>query len=89
MKTKKHTRFFNSLIDVNKTFKMFIFMKKSNEFEMFFEKSQIQINQRSNMNVIFMKLIRLFNLFIYLLSDIEFKELFMRIVDYRDIVFKY
>ena len=36
-----------------------------------------------------MRLIRLFNLFIYFLSNIEFKELFMRIIDYRDIVFKY
>ena len=36
-----------------------------------------------------MKLIRLFNLFIYLFSDIEFKKLFMRIINYYNIVFKY
>ena len=37
----------------------------------------------------FIKLIRLFNLFISLLLNIEFKKLFMRIIDHRDIVFKY
>ena len=36
-----------------------------------------------------MKLIRLFNLFTYLFSNIEFKELNMRIIDYYDTVFKY
>ena len=88
-KAKKHTRFLSSLINVNKAFKISVLMKKSNEFEMFFEKSQIQINQGSDINIMFMKLIRLFNLFIYLFSNIEFKELFIRIVDHRDIVFKY
>ena len=39
-KIKKHTRFLNSLIDMNKTFKIFILMKKPNGSEMFFEKSQ-------------------------------------------------
>ena len=64
-------------------------MKKSNEFEIFFEKSQIQTNQEFDMNIMFIRLIRLFNLFIYLLLNIEFKRLFIRIIDYRDIVFKY
>ena len=64
-------------------------MKKSNEFEIFFEKSQIQTNQEFDMNIMFIRLIRLFNLFIYLLLNIEFKRLFIRIIDYRDIVFEY
>ena len=37
----------------------------------------------------FIKLIRLFSLFIYLFLNIEFKKLFMRIVNYYNIVFKY
>ena len=89
MKTKKHTRFLSFLINVDKTFKVFISIKKFNESKMFLKKSQTQTNQESDMNVMFIKLIRLFNLFTYLLSNIEFKELFMRIVNYRDIVFKY
>ena len=68
---------------------MFTFIKKSNEFEMFFKKSQIQINQEFDINVIFIKLIRLLNLFIYLFLDIEFKKLSMRIANHRDIILKY
>ena len=41
------------------------------------------------MNIIFIKLIHLFNLFIYLFSNIEFKKLFIRIIDYYDIILKY
>ena len=36
-----------------------------------------------------MKLIRLFNLFIYLLLNIEFRKLFIRIINHRNIIFKY
>ena len=68
---------------------MFVLMKKLNEFEMFFKKFQIQINQGFDINIMFMKLIRLFNLFIYLLSNIKFKELFICILDYRNIILKY
>ena len=34
---KKHIRFLNSLINVNKVFKMFILIKKSNESKVFFK----------------------------------------------------
>ena len=40
IRTKKHTRFLNSSIDVNKTFKMSASIKKSNESKMFLKKSQ-------------------------------------------------
>ena len=55
----------------------------------FLKKSQIQANQGFDMNIMFIKLIRLFNLFIYFLLNIKFKKLFMRTIDYYDIVFKY
>ena len=88
-KAKKYIHFANSLININKVFKVFILIKKSNEFKMFFEKSQTQTDQKSDINIIFIKLIRFFNLFIYFFSNIKFKKLFMRIVDYYDIIFKY
>ena len=43
-KAKKYTRFLNSLIDVNKTFKMFLCIKKPNESKMFLKKFQTQAN---------------------------------------------
>ena len=86
---KKHTRFLNSLIDVDKTFRISAAIKKSNESKMFLKKSQTQADQGFDMNIMFMRLIRLFNLSIYLLSNIEFKKLFIRIVDRRDIILKY
>ena len=89
MKAEKHTRFLSSLINVNKTFKVFISIKKPNESKMFLKKFQTQADQEFNINVMFIKLIRLFNLPIYLLSNIELKELFIRIINHRDIVFKY
>ena len=36
-----------------------------------------------------MKLIRFLNLILYKLLEIDFKSLFIRIVDYRDIKLKY
>ena len=41
------------------------------------------------MNIKFLKFIRLLNLYINLLFKIEFKDLFMRIIDYKNIIFKY
>ena len=41
------------------------------------------------MNMILLSLMRLLGLHINLLFEIEFKNLFMRTVDYKDIVFKH
>ena len=41
IKVKKYTHFLNSLINVNKTFKIFILMKKLNELKIFLKKFQI------------------------------------------------
>ena len=38
--TEKHTRFLSSLIDVNKTFRVSVSIKKPNESKMFLKKSQ-------------------------------------------------
>ena len=88
-KTEKHTRFLNSLININKAFRVFISIKKPNELKMLLKKSQTQINQEFNINVMFIRLIRLLKLFIYFFLKIEFKKLFMRIVNHCDTVLKY
>ena len=79
---KKHIRFLNSLININKAFYISIIIKKSNNFEIEFDKSYIQINQGFDINVIFNKLIRFLNLKLYSFSKIEFKNLFMRIANH-------
>ena len=38
---KKYIRFLNSLIDINKTFRIIIIVKKSNDFEVELDKSYI------------------------------------------------
>lgn len=88
-KTKKYTRFLNILSRINKTFRIFIIVKKLNDFDIYLNKFYIQIDQNLNINVIFIKLMRLLNIIIHFLSNIEFKKLFMRIIDYRNIIFEY
>ena len=41
---KKHIRFLNSLIDINKAFRISIIVKKSNDSEIKFDKFYIQID---------------------------------------------
>ena len=41
------------------------------------------------MNIIFSNLMRLLNLYINLLFKIEFKNLFIRIINHKNIIFKH
>ena len=41
------------------------------------------------MNIIFLRLVRLLDFYINLFFKIEFKDFFMRIIDYKNTIFKY
>ena len=89
MEAERYTRFLGFLINVNKTFRVFSTMKKSNEIEVKFEKSHTQTNQGFDINVILMDLISMLDLTKYLLTNIGFKGLFMRTIDHRDIMLQH
>ena len=59
---EKHTRFLSSLININKTFRIIITARKSNDFEIKINKSHTQTNQGFDINVMFNKLIRFLGL---------------------------
>ena len=86
---EKHTRFLNSLIDINKTFRITITVRKPNDFEVELDKSYTLTNQDFNMNVMFNELIRFLDLQLHSFSEIEFKGLFMRIINHRDTILKH
>ena len=59
---EKHIRFLSFLINMNKAFRIIIIIKKSNDFEIKFDKSHTQMNQDFDINVMFNKLIRFLGL---------------------------
>ena len=74
------------MITSEKTFRIKIIVYKSNNIIVIFKKKNTQINQNSNINVIFINFIRYLDLSLRFLKKINFKDLFIRIIDHREIV---
>ncbi len=86
---EKHTWFLSMIIDKNKIFRISCFIKKTDETEIHLEKSYVQANQESDMNVISTDLIRQLNLNMHSLLKIEFWNLTMRTADHRKTLLKH
>jgi hypothetical protein len=59
---------------------------KSNEKVVVLNKQYIQIDQKSDMNVVFMNLTRRLELQLKNLAEVRFRELFMKIADNHDTI---
>jgi hypothetical protein len=82
----KHIQFLSTMIDMNKAFRIFCSMIKSNDEIVALNKQYTQANQEFDINVVSMNLTRRFELQLRDLTEIEFEELFMRIADNHDII---
>lgn len=60
-----------------------------NKTKIVLKKPQTQANQGSEINVISIRLIRILDIKLHALSDINFKDLSIRTADHRDTVLKY
>lgn len=74
------------MIDKNKAFRILCFIQKSDKFIVHLNKFYVQVNQRSDMNVISTELIKYLNLQSYSLNEIEFAELSMHIANHHETV---
>ena len=88
-KAEKHTRFLSMIINKNKIFQISCFIKKTDETKIHLEKSYVQANQESDMNVISTDLIRQLDLNMHFLSKIEFQDLTMHTADHREMLLKH
>ncbi len=86
---EKHTQFLNTMIDLNKTFRISCFVIKSFDETIELNKQYTQVDQKSDMNVIFMNLIKRLELHLHDLVEIEFRELFMKIANNNDIILQH
>ena len=86
---EKHMQFLSTIINKNKIFQISCFIKKTNETKIHLEKSYVQANQKSDMNVISTDLIRQLDLNMHFLSKIEFRDLTMHTADHRKMLLKH
>jgi hypothetical protein len=85
-KNDKHTQFLSTMIEMNKIFRISCFVIKSSEEIIVLNKQYTQADQRFDMNVVFMNLIRRLESQLRDLAEIEFRELFMRTANNHDII---
>ena len=62
IKAKRYIRFFFIIITLNKVFRIFYMIFKFNDIIILLNKKHTQINQSFNINVIFMKFMKFFEL---------------------------
>ncbi len=89
IEAEKHMRFLSTIIDKNKIFWISCFIKKTDETEICLEKSYVQVNQESDMNIISTNLIRQLDLNMHFLLKIEFQDLTMCTADHREMLLKH
>ena len=80
---ERHTRFLNAMIKLDKTFKISCTIIKSDDTIVQLNNRCTQTNQNSDMNVIFVNMMRHFNLQLHSFEKIDFKNLFMRTADHK------
>jgi len=81
---EKHTRFLSTIICKDKAFRIPCTIKKADGANIRLEKSYVQADQGSDMNVISTGLVRQIGLDMHSLSEIGFRGLTMRTADHRE-----
>ena len=89
IKAKRYIRFLFTMIILNKAFRILYTIFRFDNIIISLNKKHTQIDQGFDINVIFIKLIKIFELQLHLLKKIDFKDLLMRIINYREIVLKH
>ena len=77
------------MIIINKTFRIFYIIIKFNDITIILNKKYTQIDQRFNINIIFIEFVKFLKLQLHLLKEIEFKNLLIRIINQRETVLQY
>jgi hypothetical protein len=85
-KNDKHTQFLNTMIDMNKAFRISCFVIKSSDEVVALNKQYTQVDQKSDMNVISMNLVRRLELQLRDLAEMKFRELFMKTANNQDTI---
>ena len=75
-------RFMINVVKKEKTFRIFCIIK-INMLTISIYRNEIQTNQKSDFNIILMKIIKKFNFELFSLNSIDFKNFIMRIADYK------
>ena len=86
---EKHTRDLNDMKNVDKAFRIPAVVIRTDGTTVPLQKSYVQADQGSDINVISQGLVRLLKLDLRPLSEIDFKGLSMRTADHRDTVLHY
>ncbi len=81
---EKHTRFLSTIIGKDKAFRIPCTIKKADGADIRLEKSYVQADQGSDMNVISTGLVHQIGLDMHSLSEIGFRGLTMRTADHRE-----
>jgi hypothetical protein len=85
-KNDKHIQFLNTIIEMNKVFRISCFVIKSSDEIIALNKQYTQTNQKSDMNVISMNWARRLDLQLRDLAEMKFRELFMKTADNHDTI---
>jgi hypothetical protein len=85
-KNDKHTQFLNTMIEMNKVFKIPCFVIKSDEEIVALNKQYTKADQESDMNVVSMNLARRLELQLRDLAEMRFRELCMKTANNHDII---
>jgi hypothetical protein len=86
---EKHTQFLSIMIDLNKAFRISCSVVKSFDEIVELNKQYTQANQDFDMNVIFINLAVRLSLHLHDLTEIDFRELFMKTADNNDTILQH
>ena len=86
VESERHIRFLSTMINKDKAFRLPCTIKKENQIEVELKRQYVQVDQESDMNVIFVDMTRKLKSTLHSLSNIEFFDLFMRTANYREII---
>jgi len=81
-----HTRFLSTMVGKDKAFRIPCFIQKPDESTVHLNKSYVQADQRSDMNMISTELVKYLGLQSHSLGEIEFAELLMCTADHCETV---
>ena len=83
---ERHTRFLSAMIELDKIFRISCTIIKSDDTIVLLSNRCTQTDQNFDMNVISIDMIRHFSFQLHSFEKIDFKNLFMRTVDHREII---
>ena len=85
----ENTRFLSTVMRVNKAFQIPYMIQVGGECKQKLNCSQIQADQRSDINVILTVITKWLELSFHSLSDVNFADLIMKTADYKEILLHY